>query len=148
MSVYVSDILSRKGTDVFTIAPDVSVSEALRVLAEHNVGALVVCDATGAIIGIVSERDVVRRLARSGAATLQMAVEDLMTADVLTCTPDATADDVMQTMTTRRARHLPIVDDRERLVGIVSIGDVVKSRIDDLQVQAESMEAYISGSPH
>lgn len=148
MSVRVSAILSRKGNDVVTITGDTIVSEALRVLSEHNVGALVVCDSAEAIVGIVSERDIVRWLARSGAEALQMPVEEVMTAEVLTCTPDATADEVMQTMTVRRARHLPVVDDHGRLVGIVSIGDVVKSRIDDLQTQTQSMEAYISGSPH
>lgn len=146
MSVNVAGILARKGTDVITMTRDAAVSAAVQVLTEHNVGALVVCDAAGAIVGIVSERDIVRWLARRGSAVLEGAVEEVMTADVLTCTPQSTADEVMQTMTVHRARHLPVVDDRGQLAGIVSIGDVVKSRIDDLQTQAQSMEAYISGS--
>lgn len=146
MSVNVAAILSRKGTDVITVTREAPVTDVIRMLTEHNVGALVVTDAAGEIAGIVSERDIVHQLARAGRATLEMAVDEAMTADVLRCTPEDTADDVMQTMTQRRLRHLPVVDDNGRMVGIVSIGDVVKSRIDDLKTQAESMENYISGS--
>jgi CBS domain-containing protein len=141
-------ILSRKGADVVTIHRGATVTEALQVLAEHNVGALIVCDDhTAEVDGIVSERDIVRRLARSGAETLQLTVQDVMTTDVLTCNPDATADEVMQVMTNHRARHLPVLDGG-RLTGIVSIGDVVKSRIDDLETQTQSMQEYISGSAY
>jgi CBS domain-containing protein len=147
MSVTVSAILARKGSDVITITRDIPVAEVVRVLTEHNVGALVVTDPTGEIVGIVSERDIVHQLARVGVATLDLTVDQVMTADVLRCTPHDSADDVMQTMTQRRMRHLPVVDDAGRMIGIVSIGDVVKSRIDDLQTQAQSMEDYISGSP-
>jgi CBS domain-containing protein len=141
-------ILSRKGADVVTIQRRVPITEALSVLAEHNVGALVVCDDRAAKVdGIISERDIVRRMAESGAETLQMTVEDVMTSNVLTCDPDATADEVMQVMTTHRARHLPVLDGG-RLAGIVSIGDVVKSRIDDLETQTQSMQEYISGSAY
>lgn len=148
MSVNVSVILSRKGADVITIARDASVAEAVKLLTERNIGALVVSDNDETINGIVSERDIVAHLARAGAATLDATVEQVMTADVTTCPQDATADDVMQTMTTGRMRHLPVVDDDGRLAGIVSIGDVVKSRIDDLEIQAQSMQNYISGSPY
>jgi CBS domain-containing protein len=147
MSVSVSVILDRKGADVVTIGRDTTVTDALKTLAEHNIGALVVSDRTGEISGIISERDVVRRLAGLGSATLELTVAEVMTADVRTCTLDATADEVMQVMTTQRARHLPVLDDDGRLVGIVSIGDVVKSRIDDLETQARSMQDYITGSP-
>ena len=146
MSVRVSVILTRKGSGVATIPRTATVSEALRALADHNIGALVVSDDGGTVDGILSERDVVRRMAEAGAATLDMPVEGVMTREVLTCSPDATADEVMQTMTDRRARHLPVLEDG-RLAGIVSIGDVVKSRIDDLVTQARSMEDYITGSP-
>lgn len=148
MSVKVSVILSRKGADVITIARDTSVAEAVKLLTEHNVGALVVSDDGEAIAGIISERDIVSHLARAGGATLDATVEHVMTADVTTCQPDATADDVMQTMTTGRMRHLPVVDGDGQLVGIVSIGDVVKSRIDDLEIRAQSMQEYISGSSY
>jgi CBS domain-containing protein len=143
----VSLILGRKGTDVVTIGRQATVTEALQVLSEHNIGAIVVCE-RGAVDGIVSERDIVRRLAISGSETLGLTVEEVMTADVLTCNPDATADEVMQVMTEHRARHLPVLDDRGRLMGIVSIGDVVKSRIDDLETQTQSMQDYISGSAY
>jgi CBS domain-containing protein len=146
MSV-VSVILGRKGADVVTIGRDTSVTDALKVLADHNIGALVVSDRAGEISGIISERDIVRRLAGLGSATLDLTVAEVMTTNVRTCTLDATADEVMQVMTTQRARHLPVLDDEGRLAGIVSIGDVVKSRIDDLETQARSMQDYITGSP-
>lgn len=146
MSVRVSVILERKGSDVATISQAATTVEALRVLAERNVGALVVSDDGATVDGIVSERDVVRYLASDGASALDLTMRDIMTADVLTCTRDATADEVMQTMTDVHARHLPVVDGDGRMVGIVSIGDVVKSRIDELTTQAQSMESYISGS--
>jgi CBS domain-containing protein len=147
MSVRVSVILGRKGADVVTIGRDAPVTAALKALAEHNIGALVVSDRAGTFSGIVSERDIVRRLAGLGSATLDLTVGEVMTADVRTCTLDATADEVMQVMTTERARHLPVLDDRGRVAGIVSIGDVVKSRIDDLETKARSMQDYITGSP-
>lgn len=146
MSIRVSVILGRKGNDVATIRAHASLTDALRVLAEHNVGALVVSDRANTVDGIISERDIVRQLARTGAGALRSTVADVMTSDVLTCSMDATADDVMQVMTTHRARHLPVLDDQGQLAGIVSIGDVVKSRIDDLETQAQSMQDYISGS--
>ena len=146
MSVRVSVILARKGADVATVESSATVGEALRLLAEHDIGALVVSGDGNRIDGIISERDIVRRLADAGADIIDVPVMQVMTAEVLTCTPDETADEVMQTMTERRARHLPVIDDG-RLVGIVSIGDVVKSRIDDLTTRARSMEDYISGSP-
>jgi CBS domain-containing protein len=147
MSVRVSVILGRKGADVVTIGRRATVTEAVRVLAEHNIGAIVVCE-RGAVDGIVSERDIVRRLASSGSETLGLTVEEVMTADVLMCNLDATADEVMQVMTKHRARHLPVLDDHRRLAGIVSIGDVVKSRLDDLETQTQSMQDYISGSTY
>jgi CBS domain-containing protein len=141
-------ILSRKGADVVTIQRQATVTEALQVLADHNIGALVVCnDERTDVTGILSERDIVRRLSSSGTETLQLTVADVMTADVLTCNPEATADEVMQVMTTHRARHLPVMEEG-RLAGIVSIGDVVKSRIDDLETQTQSMQEYISGSAY
>jgi CBS domain-containing protein len=146
MSVRVSVILDRKGADVATIPPDATVIDALRALADHDVGALVVSAAGDAVDGIISERDIVRRLADDGAAALEAPVKAVMTADVRTCGPDETADAVMETMTTHRGRHLPVVVDG-RLVGIVSIGDVVKAHIDELTFEKESMESYISGGP-
>jgi CBS domain-containing protein len=143
----VSVILGRKGADVVTIGRHTSVTDALKALARNNIGALVVSDRAGEIGGIISERDIVRRLASVGSATLDLTVAEVMTADVNTCTLDATADEVMQVMTAQRERHLPVLDDDGRLAGIVSIGDVVKSRIDDLETQTQSMQDYITGSP-
>jgi CBS domain-containing protein len=146
MSVRVSVILDRKGAGVATIPPDATVIDALRALADHDVGALVVSAAGDTVDGIISERDIVRRLAEDGQAALTAPVKDVMTADVRTCGPDETSDAVMEVMTTHRGRHLPVVVDG-RLAGIVSIGDVVKAQIDELTFEKESMQSYISGSP-
>ena len=140
----IEHILRRKGTDVVTASADEPLTTAIARLAEHNVGALVVTDPAGAIVGILSERDIVRSLARSGAATLQATVGDLMTTDVTTCGPRASNDELMGVMTDRRIRHIPVVDDA-RLVGIVSIGDVVKTRIGELETETETLHEYIAG---
>jgi CBS domain-containing protein len=140
----IEHILRGKGGDVLTVAADDPLTTAIATLAEHNVGALVVTDADGAIVGILSERDVVRSLAGSGAATLQGTVGDLMTTEVTTCGPRATSDELMTVMTDRRIRHIPVVDDTS-LVGIVSIGDVVKTRIGELETETETLHDYLSG---
>lgn len=145
MSVRVSVILGRKGADVVTISRDATLIDAVRVLSEHGIGALVVSAEGNTVDGIVSERDIVRRLATDEADALTATVGEAMTADVHTCAADATADEVMHTMTTYRLRHLPVVEDGQ-LSGLVSIGDVVKSRIDELTTEAASMQDYISGS--
>jgi CBS domain-containing protein len=140
----ITDILRRKGDDVVTIAPGESVQALLDALARHRVGALVVSSGDGALDGIVSERDVVRRLQTDGAAVLSSRVSDIMTAAVHTATPEDTLDDLMVLMTDRRVRHIPVVVDG-RLHGIVSIGDVVKHRIEELQVERDQLTAYITG---
>ena len=140
----IEHILRGKGSDVLTVAADDPLTTAIATLAEHNVGALVVTASDGAIVGILSERDVVRSLARSGATTLQGTVGDLMTTDVTTCGPRATSDELMTIMTERRIRHIPVVDDAA-LVGIVSIGDVVKTRIGELETETETLHDYLSG---
>jgi CBS domain-containing protein len=142
--VLIEHILRRKGSDVVTVTAQDPVTAAVAVLGEHNVGALVVAGDDGAIVGILSERDVVRALARDGAAVLDRAVGDLMTTEVTTCGLLTTANDVMSTMTERRIRHIPVVAD-DRLVGIVSIGDVVKTRIDELETERETLHDYLSG---
>ena len=139
----ISDVLRRKGADVVTIAPAEPVTELLARLREHGVGALVVSDDGQTVEGIVSERDVVRRLATDGPAMLTLTVRDLMTSDVHTCTPDHHVNDLMLTMTEQRVRHIPVVADGQ-LLGIVSIGDVVKHRIDELTNERDYLEAYIS----
>lgn len=138
-------VLSSKGGDVVTVAPDARVTDAVRLLARHGVGALVVSGDGERVDGILSERDIVRYLARSGAASLTLQVAEVMTADVFTCGPDTTVDELMALMTGRRIRHVPVVSDG-RLVGIVSIGDVVKVRMDELEIEAETLQDYVTGS--
>ncbi|SES27862.1 CBS domain-containing protein [Lentzea albida] len=138
----IADVLRTKGSAVATIAPDVPVSELLRALAEHNVGAIVVVGSSG-VEGIVSERDVVRRLHETGVGLLSSPVSAIMTADVFTCTPSDTVDSLTVVMTERRFRHVPVLSDG-RLVGIVSIGDVVKSRIGQLEQSQDQLQAYIA----
>lgn len=140
----IGDILRFKGADVVTIAPTETVTGLLSVLAEHNIGALVVVDTGGGVAGIVSERDVVRRLAERGARLLDEPVKQIMTSVVATCTSKDTVDSVAATMTERRIRHMPVLDDG-KLVGIVSIGDVVSSRIRQLEKDRGQLEHYIAG---
>jgi CBS domain-containing protein len=140
--VKIADVLRAKGSLVATIDPDVPVSELLRALAEHNIGAIVVVGPSG-VAGIVSERDVVRRLHETGADLLSSPVSAIMTADVYTCSPSDTVDSLTVVMTERRFRHVPVVSDGQ-LVGIVSIGDVVKSRIGQLEQSQDQLQAYIS----
>jgi CBS domain-containing protein len=137
----ISDLLRAKGNDVATIGPDATVSELVVTLGEHNIGAAVVTD-HGRLVGIVSERDIVRRLRERGAELLTATVGEIMTRDVLTCEPDDTVDRLAETMTERRIRHMPVQRDGE-LVGIISIGDVVKSRISQLESDREQLESYI-----
>lgn len=143
MTVHVSSILQRKGREVVTVHPDVSVIEAVRTMRDHNIGAVVVSPGEGAIAGIMSERDVVRRLATEGATCLDHKVAEIMTTRVTSCAPEDTADHLMQVMTEGRFRHLPVVEDG-RMVGVISIGDVVKSYVNDLEVKAESLEEYVT----
>ena len=112
------------------------------MLTEHNVGALVVSRDGASVLGIVSERDVVRRIAADGTGSLEELVSDVMTADVMTATPDDSVESVMRIMTENRIRHVPVVVE-DQLVGIISIGDVVKNRMDELEVERESLIGYI-----
>ena len=138
----IADVLRTKGTDVVTARPDSSVSELLALLAEHRIGAVVVSSGEGSIDGIVSERDVVRHLHRAGTGILDEPVSAIMTAEVHTCTEHDQVRDLAARMTERRVRHVPVVRDG-RLLAVVSIGDVVKHRIDDLSAERDHLEAYI-----
>lgn len=138
----VAAILSNKGRDVITVSPDLSIADIVRILAERRIGAIVVTDGANHILGIVSERDVVRALAR-GAAALDGPVSSIMTAKVVTCTDRNTINEVMARMTEGRFRHLPVEEDGQ-LAGIVSIGDVVKARIEQVEREADEMRAYIA----
>ncbi len=138
----ISEILRSKGGEVATIAPDAEVRQLLVLLAEHNIGAVVVSTDGAVIEGIVSERDVVRRLNDLGADLLSAPVSEIMTTSVRTCAPGDAVDGLRETMTEHRIRHLPVVRDG-RLVGIVSIGDVVKSAIAELETEREQLVDYI-----
>jgi CBS domain-containing protein len=139
----ISDVLRRKGDRVDTVKPEATVREVLDDLAEHHVGALVVSSDGVTVEGIVSERDIVRRLHAAGAAALDEPASAIMTRDVHTCAPGDSVNDLMRTMTEERVRHLPVVVDG-RLAGIISIGDVVKHRIDELTAERDQLTAYIS----
>lgn len=138
----IGQVLETKGHAVSTVPPTASVADALAALRTHNIGALVVSDDGSTPAGIISERDVVRALASDGAAMLERPVEQLMTTDLATCGRRTTVDELMRLMTDRRIRHVPVVEEG-RLVGIVSIGDVVKSRIDELQEEADTLHDYL-----
>jgi CBS domain-containing protein len=139
----IADLLRHKGSDVATVPPGVSVSGLLEDLARHNVGAMVVVDETGSLVGIVSERDVVRRLDERGAELLHSPVSEIMTTSVVTCEPTEAVDSLASIMTKRRIRHMPVVTGG-KLVGLVSIGDVVRSRIEQLESDREQLESYIA----
>ena len=144
----ISDILRHKhtapGSGVVTSAPSDTVTALLAALAEHNVGALVVVDPSGsAVTGIVSERDIVRRIAEHGADVLDRPVSAIMTTGVVSCASSDSVDSIAETMTTRRIRHMPVIDNGA-LTGIVSIGDVVSSRIRQLEQDRGQLEQYIS----
>lgn len=144
MAVRISTILARKGSEVVTVRPDAMLLAAAEALAKRNIGALVVSSDGRTVEGIVSERDLVRELARRGTGAVKQTVAEVMSRDVTTCAPDATVDELMATMTGRRVRHVPILDEGA-LAGIVSIGDVVKHRLDELEVEKESLEHYVTG---
>jgi CBS domain-containing protein len=138
----ISEVLGAKPSqDVITIAPDASVRDLLTLLSEHNVGALIVsADGTG-VDGIVSERDVVRRL-HEDDGILDGPVSGIMTTDVQTCAEDARLDDLMKVMTEHRVRHVPVVTD-DRLIGIISIGDVVKHRMAEVEFERDQLDSYV-----
>ena len=138
----VKAILKAKGTDVVTVAPDVSIAAALRRLAERRIGALVVQDADSRVIGILSERDIVVALAERGAAALDEPVQRVMTRKVVSCELAETVSAVMERMTAGRFRHVPVIED-SRLIGIVSIGDIVKHRLDQIEGESAALRDYI-----
>ena len=141
----ISDVLRAKGTKVITVTPDTTVRRLLAVLAENRIGAVVVSRDGAAIEGIASERDIVQALARRGAAVLSEPVTAIYTAQVHTVTPQTSIEEVMAMMTERRVRHAPVVAEG-RLHGIVSIGDVVKIRIGDLETERTALTDYITGT--
>jgi CBS domain-containing protein len=140
-------ILRVKGGQIISVAPDATVLEALNVLKQHRIGAVLVMEGKDAIAGVLSERDIVRALPDRGAGLLHMKVSELMTRAVITCAPSDSLDQVMALMTEKRIRHLPVVENK-RLLGVISIGDVVKERIAATEHEAEAMKSYITGAAH
>jgi CBS domain-containing protein len=139
----IGEIINAKPTrEVVTIRPDAGVRELIALLAEHNIGALIVSRDGSSLDGIVSERDVVRHL-HSDGTVINNIVAAIMTSDVETCSPDDHLDEVMQTMTERRFRHIPVCSDAGELVGIISIGDVVKHKIGQLEFERDQLDGYI-----
>ena len=139
----VSQIIKQKGSDVFTVAPGETLSEAARQLHEKRVGALVVKDG-GAVVGIFSERDIVRELVTGGPGALQEPVGEHMTRDVIFASPHETVDALLARMTDRRVRHLPVVNGQGDLCGLVSIGDLVKHKISEVEAEAQTLKNYIA----
>jgi CBS domain-containing protein len=138
----VQSILDTKGRDVISIAPTATLHTAVRRLAEHRIGALLVLGPDHRVVGIVSERDIVRVLAERGAAVLSEPLSTVMTRTVVTCTRSDTIGEIMERMTTGKFRHLPVLD-QERVVGVVSIGDVVKLRLREMEDESSALRDYI-----
>jgi CBS domain-containing protein len=138
----VKNILSAKGGEVVTIEPNVSVAAAVKRLAERKIGALVVIGAEHRVIGILSERDIVQELAARGAAALDQPLSEVMTRKVVTCSQSDTISSVMERMTEGKFRHLPVIE-HSRLIGIVSIGDIVKHRLQEMEHEQSALRDYI-----
>jgi CBS domain-containing protein len=141
----IAQILAGKGRDVISTRPEATIDEVAHLLNDKRIGAVVVLDAGRQLCGIISERDLARGLARHGAALLQMQVADLMTRGVVTCAPEDDLQTLMQRMTEGRFRHLPVVKEGA-LTGIISIGDVVKFRLQELEVETHMLQDYIHGN--
>lgn len=142
--MYVKNILSHKGNNVISISPESTMLETAKVLRENKIGAILACDEGGKMCGVISERDLVIGIAKLGGDVLDKKVGDFMTTGVYTCTPDDSIKKVMEVMTSRRIRHLPVVSDQGSIVGMISIGDVVKERISETEAEAEALKAYIA----
>ena len=140
----VACILKHKGSEVAHVAPTDSIAAVSALLAGRRIGAVLVLDTAGQLLGIVSERDIVRVLAQQGAATLAMTAAQLMTSSLFTVTPSTTVAEAMALMTANRVRHLPVLQDGA-LAGLVSIGDIVKTRIEQQAHEVDSLRAYVSG---
>lgn len=139
----VEQILQLKGTDIYSVKPDAKIAEAVTILNEKNIGAVLVREQNGNVVGILSERDIVRRLGSRGAEALSMGVSECMTSNIYTCSVDASVDELMGMMTEKRIRHLPVTRDGN-IVGVVSIGDVVKRKIEEAEQEAAALKEYIA----
>jgi len=143
MTTKVADVLTLKGSEVVTVTPDQSIDTASRILAQKKIGALPVLDERRRLVGIISERDIIRGLALHGNTVLFLAISELMTREVKTCRPEEPIVGLMETMTNRRIRHLPVLIG-DHLCGIISIGDVVKQRLTEAQLELEQLRSYIA----
>jgi CBS domain-containing protein len=143
-AMLIGQILAAKGSDVVATRADATIAEVAKLLREKRIGAVVVVDRAGKLSGIISERDIARGLAGHGAKLQDLKVRDLMTADVITCSPEDGVQKLMQIMTEGRVRHLPVVKD-DKLLGIISIGDVVKHRLQELENETHMLQDYITG---
>lgn len=141
----IAAILKEKGRDVIGVPPDETIAEVTRTLARHRIGAVLVMDEREQVLGILSERDIVRSLANNGAAVLHMTAGQLMTRALRTANPRMAIAEAMEIMTSGRFRHLPVME-HGVLVGMISIGDVVKHRINEAEQEAESLKAYVAGA--
>jgi len=142
--VYVKNILLRKGHEVISISPDCTMLETAKVLRENKIGAIIACETGGKMCGVISERDIVIAIAKIGAEILDKPVGEFMTTGVYTCKAEDSIKKVMEVMTSRRIRHLPVVGDDGGIVGMISIGDVVKERMSETEAEAEALRAYIA----
>lgn len=140
----IGNILRGKGSQVVTVRPGDGVASITRTLAQHRIGAVLVVEADGTVLGIVSERDIVRALAGLGEGTLRMTAGQLMTRVLFTVSPCSTVAEALQVMTDRRIRHLPVLDENGQLAGLVSIGDLVKARISEAEHAAEELRSYVA----
>lgn len=138
----VKTILAGKSADVITIEPAATLADAVKLLGQHRIGAVVVTGADRRLIGILSERDIVRTIGEQGAGALQAPVSESMTRKVVTCAETETISEIMERMTAGKFRHVPVID-QGRLVGIVSIGDVVKSRLQEMERESDALRDYI-----
>jgi CBS domain-containing protein len=141
----IRDILRGKGTAVFSVGPGEDATAIAAALTQHRIGAALVRDINGAVLGIVSERDIVRAIAREGTAALARTARELMTAELVTVTPATSVAEALALMTNHRCRHLPVLEEG-RLVGMVSIGDLVKARIAEAEQEAESLRAFVTAA--
>jgi CBS domain-containing protein len=141
--MFVSDILSQKGGLVFTVTAGTSLAQISQQLSTRRIGSVLVMAETDRVAGIVSERDIVRAMANHGASALEFEARQVMTRDVQTCHPDDSIEQVMEMMTRGRFRHLPVLD-HDELIGLISIGDVVKARLEEAHHETEALKAYIS----
>ena len=139
--MHVSEILKNKGSDVVTKGPGDSVLSIAETLSAKHIGAIVIRDGGGAVVGIISERDIIHAIAVNGARALEMPVRDVMTHEVISCVTDDIITGVMKTMTVRRVRHVPVIEDGD-LKGMVSIGDIVKHRLEETELEARVMRDY------